>query len=77
MWPVARRIVISFCSPKKAFSREHFKISFINGSWIVDVVSRYGEVIYNGEQVQQITLVHGSQFAIPPMNLIIPRSVPR
>lgn len=52
--------------PEKGISREHFKVSFVNGSWVVDVVSRYGEVIHNGEQVQQLTLDHGIQFAIPP-----------
>ncbi|MEK2644108.1 FHA domain-containing protein [Bdellovibrio sp. BCCA] len=52
--------------PEKGISREHFKVSFNNGAWNVEVVSRYGEVIYNGEQVQQFTLEHGSQFSIPP-----------
>lgn len=52
--------------PEKGISREHFKVYFANGAWNVEVVSRYGEVVYNGEQVQQFTLDHGSQFAIPP-----------
>ncbi|UOE99982.1 FHA domain-containing protein [Bdellovibrio reynosensis] len=52
--------------PEKGISREHFKISCVNGSWSVEVVSRYGEVIYNGEQVQQFELQHGSGFSLPP-----------
>ncbi|UXR64969.1 FHA domain-containing protein [Bdellovibrio bacteriovorus] len=52
--------------PEKGISREHFKVSFVNGSWTVEVVSRYGEVIYNGDQVQQFSLEHGSQFSVPP-----------
>ncbi|MBO9667432.1 MAG: FHA domain-containing protein [Bdellovibrio sp.] len=51
--------------PEKGISREHFKISY-NGQWMLDVVSRYGEVIQNGEQVQQIALDHGSAFTVPP-----------
>ncbi|WII70628.1 FHA domain-containing protein [Bdellovibrio sp. 22V] len=52
--------------PEKGISREHFKVSFANGVWSVEVVSRYGEVIHNGEQVQQFNLDHGTQFSIPP-----------
>ncbi|WP_413613006.1 FHA domain-containing protein [Bdellovibrio sp. HCB-110] len=52
--------------PEKGISREHFKVSFANGAWNVEVVSRYGEVMFNGEHVQQFTLEHGSQFHIPP-----------
>ena len=51
--------------PEKGISREHFKVSF-NGSWNVEVVSRYGEVIHNGEQVQQFQLEHGAMFTVPP-----------
>ncbi|AFY00172.1 FHA domain-containing protein [Bdellovibrio bacteriovorus] len=51
--------------PEKGISREHFKV-FFNGSWNVEVVSRYGEVIHNGEQVQQFQLEHGAMFTVPP-----------
>lgn len=51
--------------PEKGISREHFKISF-NGTWNVEVVSRYGEVIHNGEQVPQFQLEHGAMFTVPP-----------
>nr|BFD58306.1 hypothetical protein CKG001_04130 [Bdellovibrio sp. CKG001] len=52
--------------PEKGISREHFKVFFAGGTWNVEVVSRYGEVIHNGEQVQQFSLDHGSQFSVPP-----------
>ncbi|MDG0817065.1 FHA domain-containing protein [Bdellovibrio svalbardensis] len=52
--------------PEKGISREHFKLSKINGSWTVEVISRYGEVIKNGEKVQQFSLDHGSAFTVPP-----------
>lgn len=52
--------------PEKGISREHFKVSFVDGAWQVDVVSRYGEVVHNGEQIQQLTLSHGVLFSLPP-----------
>ncbi|WP_347356026.1 FHA domain-containing protein [Bdellovibrio sp.] len=52
--------------PEKGISREHFKVFNSGGTWNVEVVSRYGEVVYNGEQVQQFALEHGSQFSVPP-----------
>ena len=52
--------------PEKGISREHFKISFQNGGWTVEVVSRYGEVFFNGDPTPQFALEHGSLFAVPP-----------
>ncbi|MEN0057661.1 MAG: FHA domain-containing protein, partial [Bdellovibrio sp.] len=52
--------------PEKGISREHFKLSFAEGAWTVEVISRYGEVMANGEPAQHFTLEHGSQFSIPP-----------
>ena len=52
--------------PEKGISREHFKLSYVGGSWTVEVVSRYGDVMQNGEKVRQIPLEHGSLFAVPP-----------
>lgn len=52
--------------PEKGISREHFKVSFVNGAWQVEVVSRYGEVIHNGEQIQELALSHGVVFSLPP-----------
>lgn len=52
--------------PEKGISREHFKLSQVSGNWTVEVISRYGDVIQNGEKIQQFTLDHGSSFAVPP-----------
>lgn len=52
--------------PEKGISREHFKIALSEGVWNVDVISRYGDVLFEGEQVQQFALQHGSQFSVPP-----------
>lgn len=51
---------------EKGISREHFKLSFAGGFWTGEVVSRYGDVIQNGEKVQNFQLDHGSIFSIPP-----------
>lgn len=52
--------------PEKGISREHFRLSFINGQWTVEVISRYGDVIVAGETQQSFTLDHGVQFSVPP-----------
>lgn len=52
--------------PEKGISREHFKISYNGSGWGVEVVSRYGEVIFNGEPQQHFELEHGHLFAVPP-----------
>lgn len=52
--------------PEKGISREHFKVSFVDGRWGVEVVSRYGEVVHNGEQKQEFILDHGTQFSVAP-----------
>lgn len=65
---------------EKGISREHFRMSYANGTWNVEVVSRYGEVIFNGEKVEQFTLEQGSQFFVPPYEfdfLNIAEEIPR
>ncbi|MNJ92786.1 Glycogen accumulation regulator GarA [compost metagenome] len=52
--------------PEKGISREHFRLSFVNGFWTVEVVSRYGDIIVAGEAQQTFTLDHGVQFSVPP-----------
>jgi pSer/pThr/pTyr-binding forkhead associated (FHA) protein len=52
--------------PEKGISREHFKISFASGTWVVEVVSRYGEVLFEGQKVQEFNLQSGSHFYVPP-----------
>lgn len=52
--------------PEKGISREHFRLSFAQGVWTVEVVSRYGEVVLNGETQQSFSLEHGTQFSVAP-----------
>ena len=52
--------------PEKGISREHFKLQYVDGAWTVEVISRYGEVLHNGDKAQSFTLSHGSIFQIPP-----------
>lgn len=51
---------------EKGISREHFKVSFNDGAWSVDLVSRYGDILVNGEKSSQFTLEDGIQFSVPP-----------
>jgi pSer/pThr/pTyr-binding forkhead associated (FHA) protein len=52
--------------PEKGISREHFRMSFKDGQWFVEIISRYGELISNGERVQNITLSEDRVFSVPP-----------
>jgi pSer/pThr/pTyr-binding forkhead associated (FHA) protein len=40
----------------KAISREHFKIFFSDDQWKLEVLSRFGDVIADGEKIQQMIL---------------------
>lgn len=52
--------------PEKGISREHFKLSGQNGQWQLELVSKYGDVLINGEKVQEMLLEHGQNFSVPP-----------
>ncbi|RYZ69647.1 MAG: FHA domain-containing protein, partial [Proteobacteria bacterium] len=51
---------------EKGISREHFRISFAEGQWQLEVLSRFGEVISDGERVQNLILSDKSMFLLPP-----------
>lgn len=51
---------------EKGISREHIKISSVEGVWTVDLVSRYGELIHRGEQSSHFVLDQDGTFSIPP-----------
>lgn len=63
--------------PEKGISREHFKISFVGGAWAVEVISRYGEVLFEGQKVQQFNLPIGSQFSVPPYEFEFSEAIER
>ncbi|MBC7371362.1 MAG: FHA domain-containing protein [Bdellovibrionaceae bacterium] len=51
---------------EKGISREHFRISFVEGQWQLEVVSRFGDVIADGEKVQNLNLSEKGSFFLPP-----------
>lgn len=51
---------------EKGISREHFKVSFVGDKWNVEVLSRFGDVLADGEKIQQITLEGSKLFYLGP-----------
>ena len=51
---------------EKGISREHFKIKYDDGKWIVSSLSRFGEIYSQGQRVETFNLEHGITFQIPP-----------
>ena len=52
--------------PEKGISREHFKLKFEEGRWVLTSLSRFGEIFSLGQRVEAIPLEHGQIFQIPP-----------
>ncbi len=57
-------------------SREHFQISFENGTWSLSVVSKFGFIIYAGKKVQTLELKESALFAVPPYEFEFDSSPP-
>lgn len=51
---------------EKGISREHFKISFDGQQWQLEVLSRYGDIMADGEKVQTLVLEGKRIFFLPP-----------
>jgi pSer/pThr/pTyr-binding forkhead associated (FHA) protein len=51
---------------EKGVSREHFKLKFSEGHWLLSAVSRFGDVFSLGQKVETADLQHGQSFQIPP-----------
>ncbi len=51
---------------EKAISREHFKLFFQQGQWVLEVISRFGDVVFQGNKVQNLILDQTSVFRTPP-----------
>jgi pSer/pThr/pTyr-binding forkhead associated (FHA) protein len=45
-------------------SRSHFRIFEDNGQWVLQVTSKFGSVIQAGQQVNHLTLEHGTSFKL-------------
>ncbi|MES2802774.1 MAG: FHA domain-containing protein [Bdellovibrionota bacterium] len=52
--------------PEKGISREHFKLKFEEGRWVLTSLSRFGEIFSLGQRVEATPLEHGQIFQIPP-----------
>lgn len=55
-----------FIEAAKAVSREHFSLKFSDEKWHVEVLSKFGDVIYLSEKVRNIALDEDTVFSIPP-----------
>lgn len=51
---------------EKSISREHFKVYQVDGQWTIELVSKFGEILHQGENVQVLTLEDSSTFTAPP-----------
>ena len=51
---------------EKGISREHFKIHFANDHWTIEVLSRFGDVIADGEKIQHLVLEGTKLFYLGP-----------
>jgi pSer/pThr/pTyr-binding forkhead associated (FHA) protein/tetratricopeptide (TPR) repeat protein len=47
-------------------SRQHFKVFYDGEGWKLQVMSRYGELYWQGEKVTELTLAAGVNFSVPP-----------
>jgi pSer/pThr/pTyr-binding forkhead associated (FHA) protein/tetratricopeptide (TPR) repeat protein len=45
-------------------SRQHFKVSDQNGTWVASVISKFGEIISGGQPVPEVELSQGSVFKL-------------
>ncbi len=45
-------------------SRQHFRVFEQNGQWTVEVTSKLGSVLYNGEAVSELVLTEGTSFKV-------------
>lgn len=55
-----------FIEAAKAVSREHFSLRFADEKWHVEVLSKFGDVIYLSEKVRNVALDEDAVFSIPP-----------
>ena len=51
---------------EKGISREHFRLFFADDRWHLEVLSKYNDVLVDGEKIQQITLEGQNLFYLGP-----------
>ena len=57
-------------APERGVSRQHFRIRYAEGQWIVEVLSRYGELYKNGERQSIFAARDGTTFTVPPYEFV-------
>ncbi|MBL7545712.1 MAG: FHA domain-containing protein [Bdellovibrionaceae bacterium] len=55
-----------FLEAAKAISREHFVLKFEQDNWVVEVLSRFGDIQFNNERVRNFVLQEDAVFSIYP-----------
>lgn len=55
-----------FIEAVKAVSREHFSLKAVGDNWQLEVLSKFGDVLYQNEKVRNIILEADCIFFIPP-----------
>jgi pSer/pThr/pTyr-binding forkhead associated (FHA) protein len=53
---------------KSGISRQHFKIFFNGNQWQVDVISKFGHLNYQAQEVSSIALENGNSFSLAPFD---------
>ena len=61
---------------EKTISREHFRLSFHQNQWVLEVLSRFGEVLFQNDKVQNLILDQSNIFHIPPYEFAFTRESP-
>lgn len=51
---------------ERGISRQHLRIFEQNGGWCAQLTSKYGGILYDGQNVQELPLQGELQFGIPP-----------
>ena len=51
-------------------SRQHFRLRYVETQWVVEVLSRFGELYRNGEKQSIFPLRDGVTFTVPPYEFV-------
>lgn len=58
---------------QNGISRQHLRVYCTNGQWFVQVLSKFGNVITNGEEVKSLELHEDTIFKLPPFDFLFVR----
>lgn len=58
---------------QNGISRQHLRVYCENGQWFVQVLSKFGNVIANGEEVKMLELHEDTIFKLPPFDFLFIR----